>query len=78
MAESVSPYKIKPDPRTDGVEEDHAELEPLSDEQVREGAEHDRARAIAADDSEWAIEEGELKRIPMRQITEDEEAQDNW
>ena len=58
MAESISPYKIKPDPRTDGVGDGgENELEPLSEEEIRAGVEHERARRMAADDSDWAPEQ---------------------
>ena len=41
------------DPRNWGESEN--EIEPLSDEEIRAGVEHDRARA-AEDDTEWAAQ----------------------
>jgi len=54
MAESISPYKIKPDPRTDGAGDGgENELEPLSEEEIRAGVEHDRRRALDAEPGWW-------------------------
>jgi hypothetical protein len=47
----------EPDPRTDGWDEElEQELPPPSDDEVQAGVEHDRARAVAADDSDWVPE----------------------
>ena len=57
MAESISPYKIKPDPRTDGVGDGgENELESLSEEEIRAGVEHDRRRALDAEPGWWPFQ----------------------
>lgn len=51
------PEHIEPDPRTDGIGDGgENELDPPTDEEIAAGVEHDRARAVAADDSEWAAQ----------------------